>query len=184
VVRLPTRVNLGCGTDIRPGWVNLDSAALPGVDVVHAIGDGPLPFDDASVDEVLAKDVLEHVELIPTMQELHRVLRPGGRLHVIGPHFTAAAVWVDPTHRRGFSVDTFGFFAREGGGPFARPYYFDFAFAAVERARLVFHRYRGLPWNYAVEPLVNRSPGMQRWYEGSFLARLFPAANVDVVLRR
>ena len=181
---MPTRVNLGCGTDIRSGWVNLDSAPLPGVDVVHAIGDGPLPFDDASVDEVLAKDVLEHVELIPAMQELHRVLRPGGRLRVIGPHFTSAAVWVDPTHRTGFSVDTFGFFAREGGGPFARAYYFDFAFAAVERARLVFHRYRGLPWNYAVEPLVNRSPGMHRWYEGSFLSRLFPAANVDVTLRR
>jgi len=25
---------------------------------------------------------------------------------------------------------------------------------------------------------------MQRWYEGSFLSRLFPAANVDVTLRR
>ena len=82
---MPTRVNLGCGTDIRSGWVNLDSAPLPGVDVVHAIGDGPLPFADESVDEVLAKDVLEHVELIPAMQELHRVLRPGGRLLVTVP---------------------------------------------------------------------------------------------------
>ena len=177
-------MNLGCGTDIRRGWVNLDSAALPGVDVVHQLGDGPLPFADASFDEILCKDVLEHVELVPVMRELHRVLRPGGRLRIVGPHFTSAAVWVDPTHRTGFSVDTFGFFAREGGGPFARPYYFDFHFAALEDVRLIFHRYRWLPWNYAVEPLVNRAPAVQRWYEESFLSRLFPAANVDVTLRR
>jgi hypothetical protein len=54
----------------------------------------------------------------------------------------------------------------------------------VERVQLVFHRYRWLPWNYAVEPLVNRSAGLRRWYEESFLSRLFPAANVDVTLRR
>jgi SAM-dependent methyltransferase len=184
VARLPTRVNLGCGTDIRPGWVNLDSAPLPGVDVVHDLSAGQLPFEDASVDEVLAKDVLEHVDLVPVMRDLHRVLRPGGVLRIVGPHFTSAAAWVDPTHRTAFSVDTFGFFAGAGGGPFSRSYYFDFQFAAVERTRLVFHRYRWLPWNYAVEPLVNRAPGVQRWYEESFLSRLFPAANVDVTLRR
>lgn len=39
-------LNLGCGTDIRSGWVNLDSAELPGVDVVHDLDRLPLPFEE------------------------------------------------------------------------------------------------------------------------------------------
>lgn len=180
---MPDRLNLGCGTDIREGWTNLDSAALPGVDVVHELGSGPLPFDDASFDEILCKDVLEHVELEPVLREIHRVLRPGGRVRVIAPHFTAAAVWVDPTHRRGFSIETFDFFSASGGG-FSRAYYYNFHFSRVERPRIVFHSYRWQPWNYLLEPLVNRSPAIQHYFEQTFLSRLFPAANIDLYLVR
>jgi SAM-dependent methyltransferase len=179
---LSDRLNLGCGTDIRPGWVNLDVAPLPGVDVVHDLSQ-PLPFADASFGEILCKDVLEHVELIPVMRELHRVLRPGGRLRITAPHFSSAAAWVDPTHRTAFSIETFGFFAAEGAR-FARPYYFDFQFARLQDARLVFHRYRWQPWNYVVEPLINSSAALRNYFEETFLARLFPAANVDVTLVR
>ena len=48
----------------------------------------------------------------------------------------------------------------------------------------MFHRYRWLPWNYLVEPLVNRAPAIQTYYEASALARLFPAANVELTLRK
>jgi SAM-dependent methyltransferase len=177
------RLNLGCGTDIRPGWVNLDVAPLPGVDVVHDLSSLPLPFEDASFDRIAAKDVLEHLDYLPVLRDLHRILRPGGRLEVTSPHFTSPAVWVDPTHRTAFSIETFQFFAREGRHG-SRSYYFDFAFDRVERARIVFHRYRGQPWNYLVEPLVNASAAVQTYYEETFLSRLFPAANVEVTLVR
>lgn len=29
------RLNLGCGRDIKKGWINLDILKLPGVDVVY-----------------------------------------------------------------------------------------------------------------------------------------------------
>jgi SAM-dependent methyltransferase len=177
------RLNLGCGTDIRPGYVNLDIAPLPGVDVVHDIAELPLPFPDGRFDEIVCKDILEHVEYADVLRELHRILRPGGLLHVEAPHFTSRAVYLDPTHRTAFSIDTLRFFV--GSDTFAaRSYYFDFSFSAVEFARIVFHRHRWQPWNYAVEPLVNLSPGTQRGYEESGLSRLFPAANVRVTLRR
>jgi SAM-dependent methyltransferase len=180
---VPARLNLGSGTDVRPGWTNLDVAPLPGVDVVHDLSLLPLPFEDASFDEVLCKDILEHVDYVAVLRELHRILRPGGRLRVHSPHFTSPAVWIDPTHRGAFSIDTLRFFVRTGR--FAgRAYYFDFHFASVESARITFHRYRWQPWNYLVEPLVNLAPAVQTYYEETFLARLFPAANVDVVLVR
>lgn len=176
-----SRLNLGCGTDIRPGYINLDVAALPGVDVVHDLGSGPLPFEDASLTEVVAKDVLEHVDLTAVLREIHRVLAPGGTVSIMSPHFTSPAVWIDPTHQRGFSIDTLRFYVREDHA-LVRSYYFDFQFSAVADARIVFHRYRWQPWNYLVEPAVNASPGVQRFYEETALSRFFPAANIEVTL--
>jgi SAM-dependent methyltransferase len=175
------RLNLGCGTDIRPGFVNLDIAALPGVDVVHDLDVLPLPFEDDRFVEIVCKDVLEHIDLPAVLRECHRILRPGGRLHVQSPHFTSAAVYVDPTHRTALSIQTLDFFATRGrfGG---RSYYFDFHFSYVERARITFHRYRWQPWNYLLEPIVNARPAIQTFYEGTGLARLFPASNVQATL--
>src|SRR5436309_921097 len=76
----PARLNLGSGTDVREGYVNLDIAALPGVDVVHDLSRLPLPFEDAQFEEVLCKDILEHLDYVPVLRELHRIIRPGGRL--------------------------------------------------------------------------------------------------------
>jgi predicted SAM-dependent methyltransferase len=175
---MEARLNLGCGTDTRPGYVNLDIAALPGVDLVRDLSQLPLPFPDDSFEEVLALDILEHVDHVAVMRELHRILRPGGRLRLRSPHFTSRAVYLDPTHRTAYSIDTFRFFSRGAG----RDYYFDFAFSAIEEAHIDFHRYRWQPWNYAVEWLVNRTAAARTYYEDTALARLFPAANVRVTL--
>jgi SAM-dependent methyltransferase len=178
----PDRLNLGCGTDIRPGYVNLDSAHLPGVDVVHDLRELPLPLEDGRFAEVVCQDVLEHLPDWPSLVgEIHRVLRPGGRMTMRSPHFTSRAVWLDPTHRSSFSIDTLRFFVA-GDRYSERSYYFPFKFSRLERARITFHRYRGMPWNYVLERTVNLSPEVQAYYEGSFLAGLFPAANVEVTL--
>lgn len=173
------RLNVGCGHDVRRGWVNLDRAALPGVDVVHDLDQLPLPFEDGAFDEVECKDVLEHVDLVPVMRELHRILGAGGRLRVAVPHFTSNNFYIDPTHRRAFSAFTLEFFVR--GSSFDRDYYFDFHFSRLEDVTITFGR-RLQPWNRVVQRLVNLSPFTQRGYEATFLSRLFPAINVEATL--
>jgi len=173
------RLNLGCGTDVRPGWVNLDRAALPGVDVVHDLDALPLPFADASFDHVCAQDVLEHVDYIPLLREIHRILKPAGTLEIQVPHFTSADNYIDPTHVRRFSVRTFEFFVAGSGT--AREYYFDFAFSRIARRRITFLR-GAFFWNYVVEPLVNLGDVARQLFELTFVSRLFPAQNISVVL--
>src|SRR3989339_1317786 len=122
------KLNLGCGNDIKQGWVNLDSAKLPGVNVVRNIEELPLPFGDGEFDEILANDILEHVEYVPVLKDIHRILKKGGKLTIRVPHFTSKTNFIDPTHKKRFSIETFDFFVSGTKRYRKRPYYFDFAF--------------------------------------------------------
>ena len=101
--------------------------------MVHDLNTLPLPFDDAQFDEVNCKDVLEHIDYVPLLRELHRVMAPGGRLVVESPHFTRRAVYIDPTHRTR-SRSTRSLLRRDGKFG-SRSYYFDFHFERIESAR-------------------------------------------------
>jgi SAM-dependent methyltransferase len=173
------RLNLGCGSDIRAGWINLDRTALPSVDVVHDLNQLPLPFESSSFDQVAARDVLEHVEYVPLLRDICRVLRSGGRLDIQVPHFTAANNFIDPTHRHRFSIRTFEFFVPDS--EFGRDYYFDFSFHAIAVRRIRFLKWP-LVYNYFVEALVNSHRVVQKYYELTMLAALFPATNITVTL--
>jgi SAM-dependent methyltransferase len=173
------RLNLGCGTDIRAGWINLDKAPLSGVDVVHDLERLPLPFAEGQFQQVCAKDVLEHIDYVPLLRELHRILRPGGMLEIQVPHFTSADNYIDPTHTRRFSIRTFEFFVANSA--IARDYYFDFSFTRIARRHVSF-LHGPLLWNRLVEPFVNASAAIQKYYELTFLSRLFPAQNIRVTL--
>jgi SAM-dependent methyltransferase len=175
----PKKLNLGCGTDIRRGWVNLDKVSLPGVDIAHDLESLPLPFPDESFEHVFAKDVLEHVNYVDLIRDIHRILRPGGILEVQVPHFTSTDNYVDPTHIKRFSIRTFDFFVKDQQA--LRSYYFDFHYSYVASRKLRF--YRGpLLWDYIVEPLVNLHFKIQKYYELTFVSRLFPAQNIQLTL--
>lgn len=75
------RLNLGCGSDSREGYINVDIRRLTGVDVVADVRSLPMANETAS--EILAHDILEHVSLFDApkmLAEWHRVLKPGGTL--------------------------------------------------------------------------------------------------------
>jgi SAM-dependent methyltransferase len=110
------RLNLGCGTQHRAGWVNLDARPLPGVDVVadlDACADTPLPFADDSFDEFHASHLLEHLQHpLPFMQELHRIARPGALLEIRVPYGSSDDADLDPTHVRRYFVRSFKYFTQ------------------------------------------------------------------------
>jgi SAM-dependent methyltransferase len=61
-------------------YIGMDIEAGPDVDLVLVPGQ-PIPLPDASVDAILCTQVLEHVaDFGQVWSEIHRVLRPGGRL--------------------------------------------------------------------------------------------------------
>lgn len=90
-----TRLNLGCGDKILPGYINVDvveARAGKSPDVIcdlHHL----TPFPDDHADEVLAVHVVEHFwrwEVEDVLREWVRVLRPGGRMVLECPNLRSA----------------------------------------------------------------------------------------------
>jgi SAM-dependent methyltransferase len=173
-----TKLNLGCGDDIRKGWVNLDRVGLPGVDVVHHLEQLPLPFEANRFETIVCQNVLEHLDYIPLLRECHRILKPHGELHIQVPHFTSRNNYDDPTHIRRFSLSTFAFFVKAH----RRNYYFDFEFSEIKRVRLEFEKSKWLMYNHVVERLFPFLPAPRFLYEGTCLRSLLPAENLLLTL--
>ena len=85
--RFPRRVNLGCGSDVREGFLNVDLNAWYKPDVLADVREvGFLP--SSQYDELVAQDVLEHLPRTDTARTLfhwNRPLRMGGILRVRVP---------------------------------------------------------------------------------------------------
>ena len=105
------KVNLGCGLDIRPEYVNVDRVPGAGVDLVADINER-LPFDDSEVDEIVAHDVIEHLRngLVPFMDEAWRILKPDGILNLRTGTPDHPQIWADPEHVRPYTLETFDYF--------------------------------------------------------------------------
>ena len=90
-----------------PGNLGLDIYPARGVDAVADLS-GSLPLADDSVDVLFAVHILEHlIDFLPLVDECHRVLRPGGVLHVMSPWWGHVNAVADPTHVRLLDVQTF-----------------------------------------------------------------------------
>lgn len=111
------RLNLGCGSSPRNGWINMDSRALPGVDIVRDVLRG-LPFADNSVDEIYSENFLEHIpqtEVIWVMNEMHRVLKMDGQATHLVPEAGSVIQMQDPTHLSQWHRETFTYFELHHG---------------------------------------------------------------------
>jgi len=91
------KLNLGCGDKILPNYINVDVA-------VARLGKTPdvlcdlrklTPFEDQSIDEILAVHVVEHFwhwEAVDILKEWVRVLKPGGLMILECPNLLSACL--------------------------------------------------------------------------------------------
>lgn len=99
------KLNLGCGSKIKKGFINLDKYNTFNPDIVHDLEKFPYPFEDNSVDQILLSHVLEHlgadsIIFNEIMQELYRICKDGAEIDIIVPHPRNDDFLSDPTHVR------------------------------------------------------------------------------------
>jgi hypothetical protein len=97
----PLRLDFGCGPHKREGFEGVDRLPFVGVDHVVDLRQ-PWPWNDNSVSEGHMSHCIEHfdsMERCHIVNELFRVLIPGGTCQVIAPHWASCRAYGDPTHK-------------------------------------------------------------------------------------
>lgn len=109
------KLNLGCCDALLPGFVNVDVKSREGVEVADLRN--PWPWPDGSAEFVRAYDIIEHLpDKIHTMNELWRVLKPGGTAEIAVPTTDGPGAWQDPTHVSFWNRRSFMYY--QSGSPY------------------------------------------------------------------
>lgn len=96
------KLDLGCGSRKKEGFLGVDQYPMDNVDVVLDIGTAPWPWEDGSVEEIHASHFLEHLtamQRVHFMNEAFRVLKDGGKATIITPHWASNRAYGDFTHQ-------------------------------------------------------------------------------------
>ena len=81
------KIEIGSGKNKRDGYESCDIRDIPGID--HVCKADELPFADNSIDEIYSRHLIEHFtlkEFLKVLVEWNRVLKVGGKLHIICPN--------------------------------------------------------------------------------------------------
>lgn len=109
-------LNVGCGRIPLEGWLNLDHPLNDAADVhadLELCSTEPLPFEDDTFDLIQVTHVLEHIHnILPLMQELHRVSKADGLLLAACPYGSSDDADEDPTHVRKMYPGSFLYFGQ------------------------------------------------------------------------
>lgn len=163
------KLNLGCRTDKRKGYVNIDKSMEFRPDIVWDLEKLPLPFKGDSIDEILAYHVLEHIcNFIPLMRELHRICMKDAVMRIKTPFYSAWGQYNDPTHVRSFTPFTFDNLSEN--------YFNGFG---VEGVRLNFGIGESKKLNWLFNPLLN----INHKIYCRFFAWIFPCAEIEFELK-
>lgn len=166
------KVNVGCGFDIKPEYVNVDLNDFHGPDVVDDITDLTL-FPAGAFYEVYAKDVLEHFPWRMTQWALrswNRILTEGGRVRLITTYLPGLARRVlSPEYRDDLALQQLtlvNIFSSQS-------YPGDFHYTAFTERQLRYHADR---CGFSVETVALNDG----WLIDIVLVKAAPAQNVDL----
>jgi ubiquinone/menaquinone biosynthesis C-methylase UbiE len=152
-------LDVGCGINKLAGAIGIDRNPRSRADILCDLDRFPYPFRDSSFDRLQAVHVIEHVnDVLQTMEEFHRLVRPGGSIFLVTPHYTDFSSFCDPTHRWHLNSFSFRYFGEDNAG---------YGYYSAVRLREKKVRVRLLAlWRYmGFELLVNAFPRFRRFWE-------------------
>jgi SAM-dependent methyltransferase len=152
-------LDVGCGINKKPGAIGIDRNPASRADVLCELDRFPYPFCDSAFDGLQAVHVIEHVsDVIRTMEEFHRLVRPGGEVLIVTPHYTDHSSFCDPTHKWHLTSFSLRYFGEDQGG---FGYYSGARFDEISVRVKLLALWRWLGFEF----LVNAFPRYRRFWE-------------------
>lgn len=118
---LPPQMNIGCGTDIRKGWCNVDLYQMPGMEInrdywFDMAGDRakwPTPILTSKFSHFEASHIIEHIpNVLKFMENIWYLAEPGATLLIRCPHGGSDTAWQDQTHVRPMFEGSFQYYSQ------------------------------------------------------------------------
>jgi SAM-dependent methyltransferase len=170
-----TTLVLGCGLKKPEGSIGIDTNPETTADILFDLNRTPYPLKANQFERILCHDILEHLDnIIPVMQEIHRIGTHGALVDIKTPHFSSILSWNDPTHKHHFSRTSFDYFTN-GPERWRTQFYTKEKFASLKQEIT----FTSAPPSLLGKGLYILSP---RLYEHHF-AWIFPAKGLHVVLK-
>lgn len=161
-------LDIGCGGRKTAGAIGIDKYFASRPDIVGDLDGSSWPLRADTFDKIVCRHILEHLhDTVAVMEEIHRIAKPGARVHIEVPHFSHPDAYRDPTHRHYFTYFSFDYFTGD-------PMYPEYTKA---RFKVVSKRFRATSG-------INRflssrlDPGL---YEERF-CRIFPSYGLELEL--
>jgi len=114
------KLNIGSGPTKIEGFLSCDTIKFDTVDHVFNAGSDVWPFENDSVDEIMASHFLEHLtnfegkwERTHFFNEACRVMKKDAKMTLIFPHWASNRYYGDPTHKEPFSEMGFYYLSKE-----------------------------------------------------------------------
>lgn len=114
-------LNLGAGMKHKPGFISVDLYTKEQEDLLLASNQSYINNDaldclinlpSNSISNIYTRHFLEHLDfegMTKLLQEIERVLVPGGSCEIIVPHWANPYFYSDPTHKTFFGLYTFDY---------------------------------------------------------------------------
>ena len=191
---VPLKLDLGCGKYPKLGFLGVDSGPTSGAQIKQDVMEYLGSLDEGTVSEVHASHFLEHFEpkgLLNLLNEVNRVLVPGGMLDVTVPHFSNPEYYSDPTHRQAFGIYTFAYFCESSIFERDLPVYARISTWHLDKVTIGFiprkrRRLLGISLNFltvGLNNLINWRYSLMERYE-RYLCWIFPIYEIRYLVRK
>jgi hypothetical protein len=182
-------LELGCGPRKRlPGSIGVDLIDHPCVDIVGDIGEVLAALPENAISRIEAFHSFEHMDdIAAVLSRVESVLKKGGVLEVVAPHFSNPYFYSDYTHKQFFGLYSFCYLAHSNLFKREVPQY-----RVVTHLRLVTVslQFKSSPPFYgrhafkkAVGVVVNSCRAAQELYE-EVLCWMIPCYDIRYVLKK
>lgn len=182
-------LELGCGNSKKnPEAIGIDAIDYVCVDIVGDALSVLKCFSCGSVDKVYSQHFFEHLLDVPLMlDEIARVMKPGGEVVVVVPHFSNPYFYSDYTHKSFFGLYSFSYLACDQMFLNKVPSYNKKQYFSLEAVSLGFKSPRPFYVRYILKRMFgvvfNSCAYVQEFYEEN-LCYIFPCYEIKYKLVR